>query len=123
MPLPNEYTRNKKLYMEYVDYHLAMIDTLNEAIEKSTLPVYLFGAHIFSQTLIQFGLKTEKIVSILDNGPLKQGKRLYGTKFIIDSPKILKDKGAVAVILKVGGYDAEIKKDILENINTEVIFW
>jgi hypothetical protein len=100
-----------------------MIKELNDQIEKSAKPVYLFGAHIFSQTLIQFGLKTDKIVSILDNSPMKQGKRLYGTRFTIESPKILKDKGPVNLILKAGGYNAEIKKDILENINTQVEFW
>ena len=54
---------------------------------------------------------------------MKQGKRLYGTRFTIESPKILKNKGPVNVILKAGGYNAEIKKDIIENINPEVTFW
>jgi len=122
-PIENRYEEYKKLFMDYVDYHLDMIKELNNLIEGSSLPVYLFGAHIFSQTLIKFGLKTEKIVSILDNSPMKQGKRLYGTRFQIESPKILKGKGKVNLILKAGGYNAEIKKDILENINDQVEFW
>lgn len=121
--MENKYEEYKKVFTNYVNFHLNMIKELNEKIEASDIPVYLFGAHIFSQSLIQFGLKTDKIVSILDNSPLKQGKRLYGTKFMIESPKVLKNKGPANVILKAGGYDEEIKKDILENINSEVTFW
>ena len=122
-PIENKYEEYKRVFMDYVNFHLDMIKELNENIETSDKSVYLFGAHIFSQTLIQFGLKTDKIVSILDNSQMKQGKRLYGTRFMIESPKILKDKGPVNMILKAGGYNAEIKKDILENINGEVTFW
>ncbi len=121
--IENRYDEYKKIYTDYIDYHVQMIADLNEQMKKSSLPVYLFGAHIFSQTLIQFGLKTDKIIAILDNSPLKQGKRLYGTNFKIESPKILKNKGKVNVILKAANYNEEIKKDILENINSEVIFW
>jgi len=123
LALPNKYDEYKNLYTDYVNYHLDMVNKLNSLVEKSENPVYLFGAHIFSQTLIQFGLETDSIVSILDNSSIKQGKRLYGTGFTVESPKILKDKGPVNVILKVASYDAEIKKDILENINPEVTFW
>ena len=86
-------------------------------------PIYLFGAHIFSEYLFAFGLKTEKIVSLIDNSPTKQGKRLYGSHLFVESPKILRDKGPVNIILKAGIYNEEIKKDILENINPEVVFW
>jgi hypothetical protein len=100
-----------------------MVSNLNKLIKKSDVPVYLFGAHIFSQTLIQFGLNADKIVSVLDNSPIKQGKRLYGTLLNVESPKVLKGKGKINLILKAGIYNDEIKKDILENINSEVVFW
>lgn len=119
----NHYSEYKKVFMDYINYHLEMVKDLNQKILESEQPVYLFGAHIFSQTLLQFGLDGEKIVSILDNSQLKQGKRLYGTNFMVESPKVLKDKGAVNIILKAGGYNDEIKKDILENINSEAKFW
>ncbi|ELV0449409.1 SAM-dependent methyltransferase, partial [Campylobacter jejuni] len=63
---------------------------------------------------------TEKIINILDNNPSKQEKRLYGTKFIVKSPKILKDQDDSLVILNAGIYNDEIEKDILENINNNV---
>lgn len=119
----NKYKEYKKLFMDFINYHLEMIDDINKKIKKNKLPLYLFGAHIFSQYLLLFGLESDKIISILDNSPLKQKKRLYGTKFMVESPKVLIDKGPAVVILKAGIYNEEIKKDILENINPEVIFW
>ncbi|HEB8060606.1 TPA: SAM-dependent methyltransferase, partial [Campylobacter jejuni] len=55
-----------------------------------------------------------------DNNPSKQEKRLYGTKFIVKSPKILKDQNDSLVILNAGVYNDEIEKDILENINKNI---
>jgi 2-polyprenyl-3-methyl-5-hydroxy-6-metoxy-1,4-benzoquinol methylase len=121
--LENKYDEYKKVFLDFVEYHENMVAELNKLIDSSDLPVYLFGAHIFSQFLIAFGLKTDKVVSILDNSPTKQGKRLYGTNLMVGSPKGLKDKGPVNVILKAGIYNDEIKKDILENINSNVTFW
>ena len=42
--------------------------------------------------LIIFGLKTDKIVYILDNDPEKEDKKVYGTNFIVKNPRIIKDK-------------------------------
>ncbi|ECO1996221.1 SAM-dependent methyltransferase, partial [Campylobacter coli] len=89
-------------------------------LENTTKKVYLFGAHLFGQYLIFQGLNTEKIINILDNNPSKQEKRLYGTKFIVKSPKILKDQNDSLVILNAGVYNDEIEKDILENINKNI---
>ncbi|EAI6779977.1 SAM-dependent methyltransferase, partial [Campylobacter jejuni] len=75
---------------------------------------------LFGQYLIFQGLNTEKIINILDNNPSKQEKRLYGTKFIVKSPKILKDQDDSLVILNAGVYNDEIEKDILENINKNI---
>jgi SAM-dependent methyltransferase len=119
----SKYGKYKKIFMDFVNYHKKMVNQLNKKIERTKDPVYLFGAHIFSQYLIGFGLKTDKIVNILDNSPLKQDKRLYGTDLIVKSPKILKNVKNVNVILKAGAYNQEIKKDILENINSTVKFW
>lgn len=121
--LENKYEEYKKLFMDFMEYHLNMIKDLNKKIDSTNEPIYLFGGHIFSQYLIKFGLKTNKIISILDNSNLKINKRLYGTSLMVDSPKILKDKGKVNLILKAGIYNEEIKKDILENINNQVVFW
>ena len=84
--------------------------------------MYLYGAHIFAQYLIEFGLDTNRIVNLLDNDPNKQGKRLYGTSLKVKSPKALRAVKNPIVILKAGVYNQEIKDDILGNINSAVTF-
>lgn len=119
------YEYNKKLYLDYVQYHEQLIQDLNEKIndQLKDRSLYLFGAHVFAQYLIQFGLNTEKIVCLLDNDPNKQGKRLYGTSLQVAPPKILSSVTNPVVILKAGVYNQEIKSDILNNINSDTIFW
>tara|TARA_B100001093_G_C26820073_1_gene1011509 strand:- start:297 stop:1445 length:1149 start_codon:yes stop_codon:yes gene_type:complete len=124
--LPNGlYEHNKKLYLDYVDYHKELINDLNIKIENTSddQDVYLFGAHVFAQSLIEFGLNTSGIICLLDNDKNKQGKRLYGTSMVVESPKILKGVKNPIVILKAGVYNREISTDILNNINSDTIFW
>jgi len=120
---PGLYEKNKKVYQDYVEHHENLITALNSQMRGVNQPVYLFGAHIFAQSLIAFGLDTSRIVCLLDNDPNKQGKRLYGTSLFVNSPKVLKEVDRPVVILKAGVYNNEIKEDILSNINSSVIFW
>jgi len=123
MPLPQGlYEKNKNLYMDYVSYHKTLIADLNQKMSQTKNPVYLFGAHVFAQYLLEMGLNSAMIVSLLDNDPKKQGRRLYGTKLSVSSPKVLADVENPIVILKAGVYNDEIKKDILDNINKSTIF-
>mgnify|MGYP006420313877 FL=1 len=48
---------------------------------------------------------------------------MYGTDIKVKSPKILQNIKNPIVVLKAGIYNDEIKKDILENINSSAIFW
>ena len=118
----NLYKENKDIYEEFVDYHNDLIRELNHKISTITKPIYLFGAHVFAQHLLAMGLNSEKIVCLLDNDENKQGRRLYGTKFYVQSPIILGAVESPVVILKAGVYNDEIKKGILDNINTRTIF-
>lgn len=117
------YDKNKQLYLDYVKYYEELVIELNNKSKRTTLPIYLFGAHVFSQYLLTVGLDSTKINSVLDNDSMKQGKRLYGTSLKIQSPQVLKNGQAMVVILKAGIYNEEIKQDILENINPNIIFW
>lgn len=117
------YEKNRNLYKDYVQYHLELIADLNRRVAGTESPVYLFGAHVFAQYLIEFGLDTGRIVSLLDNDSRKQGKRLYGTDLVVQSPKALKEVAEPAVILKAGVYNTEIKEDILKNINPATVFF
>ena len=116
------YETNKKLYFEYVSYHLDLVETLNQKIQASDSPVFLFGAHVFSQYLIAFGLDTTRLTGLLDNDSAKQGKRLYGTSLQVYSPQVLATIKEPAVILKAGVYNEEIKREILDNISASTIF-
>ncbi len=119
------YEHNKNLYNKFNEYYKNLINELNDKIKKVNKDniIYLFGAHIFSQYLIGFGLDTNKIVSLLDNDPNKQGKRLYGTNLKVESPKILKNIDRPIIILKAGVYNDEIRNDIIKNINSNADFW
>ena len=83
---------------------------------------FIFGAHIFTQFLLKFGLNESSFSFILDNDLDKQGCRLYGTNLVVKSPKILKDIESPLVVLKAAQYTEEIKADILENINPNTRF-
>ena len=120
--LKPQYTQNKALIAEFLDFYKKKIAFVNAILDSTAKPVYLFGAHLFSQFLLYNGLKGEKIISILDNNTTKQGKRLYGTRFVVQSPQILRTQNAL-LILNAGAYTHEIKSDILTNINemTEIV--
>lgn len=121
-PLPSRLDINRQRYQGYLDHHLQLVNQLNSAMSAHHGPVYLFGGHVFSQYLIAFGLDTRSIRLILDNDPMKQGKRLSGTALQVASPKVLAGVDDAIVILRAGVYNAEIQRDILDNINPTVRF-
>ena len=118
----SQYKKYKKMFEDFISYHEDMIEEINLKTRSHDGDIYLFGAHIFSQYLISFGLSTKRVISILDNSPIKIGKRLYGTNLKVNSPKILSKSSNPMVILKAGVYNDEIKKDIIENINPNTSF-
>lgn len=121
--LPEDlYSINKKVFQEYINTHQKDVANINNIIKNTALPVYLFGAHIFSQYLISFGLDIEKIRYILDNDSTKQDRRMYGTSLVCKSPKLLREEKEAIVILRAAGYNEEIKNDIISNINSNIIF-
>ena len=120
--IPRQYIENKQIYSNYIQYHIELINVLNKQIQDINKPVYLFGGHVFSQYLLGFGLEHSHISCILDNDPNKQGKRLYGSRLLVQSPKILADVLDPCIILKAGVYNDEIKQDILGNINPKAVF-
>lgn len=120
--LNNRYEYYKQMFNDYIIYHKNLVNQINKQIEEINSNIFLFGGHIFSQYLISFGLNISKITNILDNSPLKQEKRLYGTDLIVKNPKILAEYSNPVVILKAGLYNKEIKDDILLNINPSTIF-
>lgn len=117
--LPNDYQRNRARMEAFRDHLQGFVERINQRIADFDGPLYLFGAHIFSQYLLAFGLKTDKLRGILDNSPIKVGKRLYGTDFQVYSPEVLRGQAKAGVILNVAQYRDEIVNQITAiNANT-----
>lgn len=120
--LVNQFDEYKKLYLDMVNYYDNEVIKLNGLISEHKGKVFLFGAHIFSQFLLYRGLEQNNIETIIDNSPNKKNKRLYGTNLIVNSPEIISALDNVAVILKAGQYQEEVK-DQLQKLNSDVIIW
>ena len=89
---------------------------------KSGIPTYIFGAHVFSQSLFHLGLSQCNIEGVLDNATAKIGRRLYGTPYEVFHPEVIRNLRKVRVIIKAASYQGEIKKQLLElNGNVEII--
>lgn len=120
----NLYQTNKEIFLNYVGYYKSLVKNINlklDSVDKQ-VKIFIFGAHIFTQYLIEFGLNISNISGVLDNDKNKQGKRLYGTKLKVFSPEVLKDCDLPFVILKAGVYNSEIKDQILRQINQNTSF-
>ena len=111
---PPLYSNYKPLLLEYERRLSDFVLRTNSAMHAFDGPVFIFGAHIFAQYLLGMGLETESIVGVLDNSPLKIGKRLYGTKLNVFAPDVLKLYPRVAVVLNVAQYRREIVAQLLQ---------
>jgi hypothetical protein len=66
-------------------------------------------ASVYAQSLIAAGLSEHSFVALLDNSPVKQGSRLYGTKLKVAAPRdVLPTASRPLVVLNGGAHDAEI---------------
>jgi len=118
--LDNDLYRQNKNYVNNTIYNMRD-DVGYMNITSLGRKVYLFGGHIFSQFLLNLGLKENSISAILDNDVKKQGKRLYGSSLIVNDPMIIKNDPDPYVIVFAGVYTEEIKRQ-LRNINERVVF-
>lgn len=109
----NEYALNKKLFMDFVKAQQDAVVRINAALATVPTKAYLFGAHIFSQFTLSFGLHADRIAGIIDNDTAKHGKRLYGTHLFVSGPDILKTVEHPVVVLRVGFY----RQEIVDGIN------
>jgi hypothetical protein len=95
---------------------------ISEAIGQFEGPVYLFGAHIFSQYLLKLGLREEVLAGVLDNSRAKEGKRLYGSRLLVSHPSQLQTEAPTMFIVRTGVYDGEIKRGLREQFGGNAIF-
>lgn len=68
---------------------------------------YVFGAHFTYYYLLNMGIDETQIIAVVDNDPMKQKKRMYGTNTKIISPDEL-PQGA-EILVEMGPYNNEIK--------------
>ncbi len=117
------YQKNKKIFLDFVAHYRETTDELNTKIAAHPGEIFLFGGHVFSQYLINFGLNVSRVKCILDNDPNKHGKRLYGSDLRVASPSMLAGMQDPVVILKAGPYNEEIKAGIRRDVNSSAVFW
>jgi len=115
------YKTNRNKFIDFINFHISLVDELNSQL-KNKKNRFIFGAHIFTQFLLQFGLKEKYFESVLDNDPLKISKRLYGTSLQVRSPQCLRNLDTPTVVLRAAQYNQEIIQDVHNNINNKVIF-
>jgi hypothetical protein len=111
-----------RIFRENIKLKERFISECNIRQTQKNSNIYIFGAHIFSQQLLNLGLRKGLLKGVLDNDPAKIGRRLYGTKLQIHSPKVLESDTAPIVILDAGEYSDEIEKQ-LANLRTKVEIW
>tara|TARA_R110000822_G_scaffold67487_4_gene164377 strand:- start:538 stop:1578 length:1041 start_codon:yes stop_codon:yes gene_type:complete len=113
---------DENLINNFVSHHKKEVDKILCEIGSKKEDTFVFGAHIFTQFLLKFGLKEDLFSCVLDNDKKKIGNRLYGTNLKINSPAVLKNHDAPLVVLKAAQYTEEIKHDIIKNINPNTKF-
>jgi hypothetical protein len=91
----------------------------NVLLNLDSTPTYIFGAHIFSQSLIALGLRHQSIKGIIDDDPSKIGGTLYGSDLVVYSCSHLANDQAVNVVLRAGPYQDEMRSRFL-NLNSKV---
>ena len=124
LPIPGGlYELHRQLFEDFLEFHRSLVDGLNDKVRRHREQAYVFGAHVFTQYLLAFGLDTTNIRGALDNDPHKQGKRLYGSGLEILAPTVLRGARKPAVILRAGVYSEEIQRDLVENHNNEIVFF
>jgi hypothetical protein len=82
------------------------------------------GAHVFTQWLVALGLDTSALKGVLDNNPGKQGRRLYGSSLLVQTPHtaLRAEESGVVIILRAGPYQDEVRKGIVD-VRPDAVFW
>ena len=103
-----EYEHNRSIYNSYLESSNLDMSVASERANRLNADVFLFGSHVFSQRLLEFGAnKIKNLAGVIDNNPNKQNLRLYGTSLITYGPEILADRPAT-VLVRSAQYTNEI---------------
>jgi len=100
------------LVREYFAKFGRRAQALNRRARESERPVYASPASIYTQYLFAFGLDPRLLRGLIDNSPLKQGRRLYGVPLTIHAAEALRAEASV-VFLNGGAHAAEMASGFL----------
>jgi hypothetical protein len=113
---------NRSRFKKYVREHQSLVRRLNSDLQETKSVKYLFGAHVFSQALINFGLGQSHFRAILDNDRAKQGKRLRGSSLTVLSPETIVNDTSPLIVLRAGVYNREISEQLYRlNPNVKIV--
>lgn len=95
---------------------LINIKTINDILDKTTLPVHIWPSSMHTNFVIAMGLNKEKINFVLDNSPHKIGKYLYGYNLYCKSLKEITESENKKIIILAGGlYNKEVIDSVRSN--------
>ena len=97
------------LASRYFEHHKKDALAINCAANLWDGDVYLFGAHVFSQSILSFGVNESAITGVLDNNLSKSGLRLYGTGLMVSDAQSIARARNPLVVLRAGSYNREIE--------------
>jgi predicted SAM-dependent methyltransferase len=116
--VPEDYS---EFFIKNFDKFKKKVIYINTILNSTDKKVFLYGAHVSSQFLLNIGLKSEKILYILDNSIDKQEYCLYGTNIFVKPITILSEHiDSIVIVSHMGIYFEEIKEQILK-INPNLI--
>ena len=108
------------LTSRYFEHHKKDALAINCAAEEWDGDVYLFGAHVFTQSILSFGVNEVAIAGVLDNNLSKAGLRLYGTGLKVSDTQTISKARRPLVVLRAGSYNREIE-DTLRSHRRDVV--
>ncbi len=76
---------------------------------RADCDAYLMPASIYAQALLAAGLPQGRFACLVDNSPVKQGRRLFGTRLFVKAPEeVLSGARNPMVVLNGGAHETEM---------------
>jgi SAM-dependent methyltransferase len=119
---PSQYIENKSLLEDYGSLIKNDVDSILGKLQYCKGPIYISPANVLSQMLLFNGIDESLLAGVVDNSTKRIGKRLYGTSLMTFHPEILRGQHSPSIIIRAGGYTPEIKKQIVNEINSNASF-
>ena len=101
---------------------LNKIEETNTLISKTSDPIYIWPCSMHTLFCISLGLKSNRILNVLDNSSFKIGRYLYGYKHkCIEFTKTTSIPDNKIVVVTGGCYNSEIMEELSRNSSNTVI--